>query len=50
MGEARKVYKLLVGKPEKKRLLEILRCRWEDGFTVDFRETGWGSEVDSAGS
>jgi hypothetical protein len=50
MGEERKVYKLLVGKPGKKKLLEILRCRWEDGITEDLRETGWGSVVDSAGS
>jgi hypothetical protein len=32
MGEERKVYKVLVGKPEGKRLLERTRRRWEDGI------------------
>jgi hypothetical protein len=30
MGGMRNVYKLLVGKPEWKRLLGRPRCRWED--------------------
>jgi hypothetical protein len=43
MGEERKVYKVLVGKPEGKRPLGRPRCRWEDGFRMDLRETGlWG--------
>jgi hypothetical protein len=32
MGEERKVYKVLVGKPEGKRPLERPRHRWEDGI------------------
>jgi hypothetical protein len=40
MGEERKVYKVLVGKPEGKRPLG--RPKWEDGFRMDLRETGLG--------
>jgi hypothetical protein len=40
MGEERKVYKVLVGKPEGKRLLGRPRSRWEDGIRMDLRETG----------
>jgi hypothetical protein len=43
MGEERKLYKVLVGKPEGKRPLERPRCRWEDGIRMDLRETGWGN-------
>jgi hypothetical protein len=42
-GEERKVYRVLVGKPEGKRPLERSRCRWEDGMRMDLREIGWGS-------
>jgi hypothetical protein len=44
MREKRKVYKVLVGKPEEKRLLGKPRCGWEDGIRMDLRETGWGGE------
>jgi hypothetical protein len=40
MGEERKVYKVLVGKPEGKRPLERPRHRWEDGIRIDHRENG----------
>jgi hypothetical protein len=43
MGEERKVYKVLVGKPEGKRPLGRPRCRWEDGIRMDLREIGLGS-------
>jgi hypothetical protein len=39
MGEERKVYKVLVGKPEEKRPLERPRRRWEDGI---LRRLAWG--------
>jgi hypothetical protein len=42
MGEERKVYKVLVGKPEGKRPLGRPRCRWKDGIRMDLRETGLG--------
>jgi hypothetical protein len=42
MGEERKVYKVLVGKPEGKRPLGRQRRRWEDGIRMDLREIGLG--------
>jgi hypothetical protein len=41
-GEERKVYKILAGKPEGKRLLGRPRRRWEDGIRMDLREIGFG--------
>jgi hypothetical protein len=43
MGEQRKVYKVLVGKPEGKRPLERPRRRWEDEIRMDLREIVWGN-------
>jgi hypothetical protein len=40
--EERKVYKVLVGKPEGKRPLGRPRCRCEDGIRMDLGETGLG--------
>jgi hypothetical protein len=42
MGEGRKLYKVLVRKPEGKRPLGRPRSRWEDGIRMDLREIGWG--------
>jgi hypothetical protein len=42
MGEDRKVYKVLVGKPEGKRPLGRPRRRRENGIRTDLREIGWG--------
>jgi hypothetical protein len=36
----RKVYKVLVGKPEGKRPLGRPRRRWEDGIRMELREIG----------
>jgi hypothetical protein len=49
MGEERKVYKVLVGKPEGKRPLGRPRRRWEDGIRMNLRETGWGFRVAPVG-
>jgi hypothetical protein len=43
MGEERNVYRVLMGKPERKRSLGRPRRRWENGIRMDLRETGWGS-------
>jgi hypothetical protein len=45
-----KVYKVLVGKPEGKRLLGRLKCRWENGIRIDLRKMaeGW-CRVDQVG-
>jgi hypothetical protein len=51
MGEERKVYKVLVGKPEGNRPLGRPRRRWEDGIRMDLREIGLeGCGLDSTGS
>jgi hypothetical protein len=42
MGEERKVYKVLVGKPEGKRPLGRSRRRWEDEIRMDLKEIGLG--------
>jgi hypothetical protein len=45
-GEGRKVYRVLVGKPETKRPLERPMHRWKDGIKMDLREIGWGEGVE----
>jgi len=42
MGEDRGVYRILVGKPEGRRLLERSRRRWEDNIKIDLQEVGCG--------
>jgi hypothetical protein len=42
MGEERKLCKVLVGKPERKRPLGGPRRRWEDGIRMDLMEIGLG--------
>jgi hypothetical protein len=42
MGEKRNVYRLLVGKPERKRPLGRPRRRWIDNIKMDLLEIGWG--------
>jgi hypothetical protein len=42
MGEERKVYKVLVVKPEGKSPPGIPRHRWVDGIRMDLREIGLG--------
>jgi hypothetical protein len=41
-GEKRNAYRILVGKPERKRPLGRTRRRWEDNIRMDLREIGWG--------
>jgi hypothetical protein len=51
MGEERKVYKVLVGKPEGKRPFVRPRRWWEDGIKMDLGEIGLGGcGLDSTGS
>jgi hypothetical protein len=42
IGEKRNVYRLLVGKPEGKRLLGRPRRRWLDNIKMDVAKTGCG--------
>jgi hypothetical protein len=36
-GEKKNAYRILVGKPEGKRLLGRPRCRWVENIKIDFR-------------
>jgi hypothetical protein len=40
MGEMRNAYKVLVRKPEGKRLIQRHRHRYEDNISMDLREMG----------
>jgi hypothetical protein len=42
MGERKGAYRVLMGKPERRRPLETPRCRGEDNIKMDLREVGWG--------
>jgi hypothetical protein len=42
MGKKRDAYKILVGKPEQKRLLGSPRRRCVDNIKMDLREIEWG--------
>jgi len=42
MGEERVVYRVLVGKPEGRRLLGKPRRRWVDNIRMDLQEVGCG--------
>ena len=42
MGERRRVYRVLVGKPEGKKPLGRPRRRWEDNIKMDVQEVGCG--------
>jgi hypothetical protein len=48
MKEKRNAYRLLVGKPEGKRLLGRTRRRWVDNTRIDLGEVGRG-DVDWIG-
>jgi hypothetical protein len=41
-GRGKKVYRVLVGKPEGNRPLGRPRRSWEGGIKMDLREIGWG--------
>jgi hypothetical protein len=44
-GEKRNAYRILVGKPERKRLLERPRRRWVHNIKMDLREMVWTGSV-----
>jgi hypothetical protein len=48
MGERRKAYRLLLGKPEGKRQIGRPRRRWVDNIRMDLGEVEWG-DVDWIG-
>jgi hypothetical protein len=42
-GERRGVYRISVGKPERKRPLGRSRYRWENNIKMDLQEVGCGA-------
>jgi hypothetical protein len=42
MGEKMNAYRILVGKPERKKPLERTRRKWVGNVKIDLREMGWG--------
>jgi hypothetical protein len=42
IGERRGTYRVLMGKPERKRPLVGLRHGWGDNIHTDVREASWG--------
>jgi hypothetical protein len=43
MGDKRGAYRVLVGRPERKRPLGRPRLRWEDNIQMDVQEMRWGA-------
>jgi hypothetical protein len=43
MGEGKGTYRVLVGKPERKRPLGRPRLVWKDNIKMDLQEVGWGT-------
>jgi hypothetical protein len=41
MGHKRNAYRILLGKPEGKKLLRRPRRRWVNNIKTDLREIGW---------
>jgi hypothetical protein len=51
-GETRNAYRILVGKPEGKKLLGRPRCKWVDNIKIDLKRDrlGWcGVDRSSSG-
>jgi hypothetical protein len=49
VGERRGIYRVSVGKPERKRPLGRLRHRWEDNIKMDLQEGGHGLDLSGSG-
>jgi hypothetical protein len=50
MEERRGGYRVLVGKPEGRKLLARTGRRWVDDIKIVLREVGWGYGLDRSGS
>ena len=49
MGDRTGAYRVLVGRPEGKRLLGRPRCRWENNIEINVQKIGWGNGVVGSG-
>jgi hypothetical protein len=49
MGDRRGANRVLVGKPEERRLLERPRRKWENNIKIDLREVGPEHRLDRSG-
>jgi hypothetical protein len=47
MWETTNAYRILVGKPERKRPLGRPRRRWVDNIKIDLEEVGWNGVIGS---
>ena len=45
MGERRVVYRVLVGKPERKKPLGRSRHRWEDNIKLELQKVRWRAVI-----
>ena len=41
MGDRRRAYRVLLGRPDGKRPLGMPRRRWEHNIKIDLQEMGW---------
>jgi hypothetical protein len=49
MGKGQGAYRILVGRPEGRKLLGRPRRRWDDNIKIDLQEVGWGMDwIDTA--
>jgi hypothetical protein len=48
--DRRGAYRVLVGRPERKRSVGIPRLKWEDDIEINLQELGWGRGFDYSGS
>jgi hypothetical protein len=46
MREKRGAFRILVGRPERRRPLGRPRLRWEDNIKIDLQDVGWGHGLD----
>jgi hypothetical protein len=46
MGEKRSAYRILMGRPERRRPTGRPRHRWENNINMDLQEVGWGHGLD----
>jgi hypothetical protein len=43
-GEKRGAYRIVVGRPERRRPFGRSRHRWEDNIKMDLQKVGWGMD------